>query len=134
MDQARPRARGSTRCNTELLSKHDRTSALFDVNLADAFLLPNIFDAIPDFIGKIDIVPHGLDDHQRRRCVGSIEQNVFDAAESIKKRLLFLNVLHPVKLESVGHLAENSVRCFQAFRCYFVDRAFRLEIDRKAHV
>src|SRR4030095_225740 len=128
MEPAGPRARISRTRTKECRSSSTSASALFHINLANAFLLPNLFDFVANQVRQSDLARDGFNYDQRRRCVRSVEPDVFNSAKPIKKRLPPLDVLDPIKLERVGHFAQHSFGCFQPLRRHFINRAFRLEI------
>ena len=83
-------------------------SGLLDVDFANAFLLTNRFDLVSDLVPETDLMRDRLDEHERRRSVRSVELDSFDAAQSIDKRLMGLDVFHPIQLEGIGHFAKNA--------------------------
>src|SRR5437588_4761630 len=101
---------------------------LLNVNLANAFLLPNGFNLVANFVCQPDVVRNRFDNHQRRRRVRGIKLNVLYPAKPIEERLPALDVFDPIKFERVGDFAEHAVDRFQTFSRHFVDRAFGLEI------
>ena len=52
---------------------------LFDGELANAFLHPNVFDGVPDFVCETDFLRHRLADDSRGGDIGVIEIDIFDA-------------------------------------------------------
>ena len=101
---------------------------LLDVDLAHALLLSNRLHLIANFVRQADLLRNSLDQHERRRRIGSVELDILDPAEPIKEGLLSPDVFDPIKFERVGHLTEDALRRFQTFVRHFVDSAFRLEI------
>ena len=101
---------------------------LLDVDFANAFLLTNGLDLVSNFVPESDMVRNRFDENERRRSVRSVELDVFNAAESIDKRLLRFDIFHAIQFEGVGHLAKNALGRFQSFAGELVNPAFRLEI------
>src|ERR1700736_2149474 len=87
----------------------------FDVDFANAFLLTNGFDLVSNFVSQPDMMRDGFDENERRRGIRSVELDVFDAAQSIEKRLPGLNVFHAIQLEGVDQFAKNALAHFQSF-------------------
>src|SRR5262249_6267693 len=86
----------------------DRASALFDINLANAFLLTNFLHVVSNQIGQTNALRDRFNDDQRRGGVRSIQLNVLDSTKPVEKRLSLFDVLDPIKLERVGRFAQNS--------------------------
>ena len=100
---------------------------LFNVELANAFLHPNSFDGIPNFIGETDFLRHGIDEDQWSRGVGGIDVDVFNAEKALRKRLARLQIFHAIKFESIGDLIENTLGNFQSLTGQLVNFVFGLE-------
>src|SRR5437762_12475234 len=96
-------------------SQNLHRATLFDVDLANTFLLANDLDLIADLVPESHLMRNCFDNDQRRRAVRSIELDVFYAAKPVSERLLRLDVLYPIQLKRVGHFAENTFIGFQSF-------------------
>jgi hypothetical protein len=70
---------------------------LFDVELADAFLHPDVFDGVPNFISETDSLRHGIDDNERSRRVGGTDVDVFNVKNALPKRLAGFQIFHAIK-------------------------------------
>jgi len=64
--------------------------------------------------------------------IGSVELHIFQAAKARGKGLTRFQVLHPIKLERVGHSAENAFGNFKAFAGQLVNFCLRLQIARES--
>src|SRR5436190_5004819 len=96
----------------ERLPGSDSASALFDIDLANAFLLPNFFDFVANHVCQAEVARDRFHNDERRRCIRCIELDVLYSAKPIKKRLASLDVFDPVKFERVSHFTQNTLGGF----------------------
>ena len=100
---------------------------LFDVELADAFLHPDVFDGVSNFVCETDFLRHRLDDDDRGGDIGGIDVDIFDADHTLPKRLAGFQIFHAIKFKGIGHLIENALGNFQSFSGQFISFVFGLE-------
>ena len=108
--------------------RHEASPALFDVDLAHAFLLTNDFDLIANLVGQPDGARNRLNKNKWRGSVRRVHLHVFDSEHAIKKRLSRFEVFHPIQFQRVGHFTENALRDFEALSRQVENFTFRLEI------
>ena len=100
---------------------------LFDVELADALLHPDVFDGVPNSIGETEFLRYCIDQDKRAGGVGGIDADVFHAENALPKWLARFQILHAVKFERIGYSIENALGNFQSLAGQLVNFVFDLE-------
>src|SRR5207237_6919687 len=70
-----------------------------------------------------------IQQNNRRRKIGSIHLDVFQADDSVDERLQYFDVFYAIQLQGLGNLAENAFGHFQALVGQLKDLVLRFQIS-----